>query len=148
VSAESTSEPDALTPGTGGPDGTGTGGPGSGDGPGNGGPGNGKLLSKDWQWNRLQFKLGNNWYSATQFNAPNQPVEELSWRNYGRFGFFFKKKMKQGDVQKLNYRFHIAPSEQPALESFPPQVSKEQEKHWRAAAQKAYAQFSNWVVKQ
>jgi len=110
--------------------------------------GNGKVLSKDWQWNRLQFKLGNNWYSATQFNAPNQPVEELSWRNYGRFGFFFKKKMKQGDVQKLNYRFHIAPSEQPALESFPPQVSKEQEKHWRAAAQKAYAQFSNWVVKQ
>ena len=104
--------------------------------------GNGKILSKEWKWNRLQFPIGKNWYSATQFNAPNQPVEELSWRDYGRFGFFFKKDLKKGDVQKLNYRFHIAPSEQPALESFPPQVSKEQEKRWRAGAQKAYTQFA------
>ncbi len=109
--------------------------------------GNGKVLSKDWQWNRLQFKIGNNWYSATQFNAPNQPVEELSWRNYGRFGFFFKKKMTKSDVQKLNYRFHIGTSEQPALESFPPQVSKGQQTRWRAAAQKAYKEFADSVVK-
>ena len=40
--------------------------------------GNGKILSKEWKWNRLQFQLGGNWYSATQFNSPNQPVEELS----------------------------------------------------------------------
>ena len=103
--------------------------------------GNGKILSKEWKWNRLQFQLGGNWYSATQFNSPNQPVEELSWRNYGRFGFFFKKDLKQGETQKLDYRFHISPSEQPALESFPPQVSKDQETRWRAAAQKAYGKF-------
>ena len=103
--------------------------------------GNGKVLSKEWKWNRLQFMIGKNWYSATQFNAPNQPVEELSWRDYGRFGFFFKKNLKKGETQKLNYRFHIAPSEQPALESFPPQVSKEQETRWRGAAQKAYGEF-------
>ena len=110
--------------------------------------GNGKILSKEWKWNRLQFPIGKNWYSATQFNAPNQPVEELSWRDYGRFGFFFKKDLKKGDVQKLNYRFHIAPSQAPALESYPPQVSKEQKELWTATAQKSYAQFAKWVVKQ
>ncbi len=104
--------------------------------------GNGKVLSKEWKWNRLHFQLGNKWYSATQFNSPNQPVEELSWRNYGRFGFLFKKGLQKGATQKLNYRFHIAPSEQPALESFPPQVSKDQETRWRAAAQKAFGEFS------
>ncbi len=110
--------------------------------------GNGKILSKEWKWNRLQFPIGKNWYSATQFNAPNQPVEELSWRDYGRFGFFFKKDLKKGETQKLNYRFHIAPSQAPALESHPPQVSKEQKESWTATAQKAYTQFSKWVVKQ
>ena len=110
--------------------------------------GNGKILSKEWKWNRLQFPIGKNWYSATQFNAPNQPVEELSWRDYGRFGFFFKKDMKKGAVQKLNYRFHIAPSQSPALESFPPQVSKEQKESWTATAQKAYTHFAHWIVKQ
>jgi hypothetical protein len=110
--------------------------------------GNGKIRSKEWKWNRLQFPIGKNWYSATQFNAPNQPVEELSWRDYGRFGFFFKKNLKKGDVQKLNYRFHIAPSQAPALESYPPQVSKEQKERWTATAQKAYTQFAKWVVKQ
>ena len=98
-------------------------------------------MSKEWKWNRLQFPIDGNWYSATQFNSPNQPVEELSWRDYGRFGFFFKKDLKKGEVQKLTYRFHIAPSEQPALESEPPQVSKEQEKVWRAAAQTEYKNF-------
>ncbi|MDE2680684.1 MAG: PmoA family protein [Verrucomicrobiota bacterium] len=110
--------------------------------------GNGKILSKEWKWNRLQFPIGKNWYSATQFNAPNQPVEELSWRDYGRFGFFFKKDLKKGETQKLNYRFHIAPSQAPALESHPPQVSKEQKESWTATAQKAYTQFSKWIVKQ
>jgi hypothetical protein len=110
--------------------------------------GNGKILSKEWKWNRLQFPIGKNWYSATQFNAPNQPVEELSWRDYGRFGFFFKKDLKKGETQKLNYRFHIAPSEAPALESHPPQVSKEQKGRWTATAQNAYAHFSEWIVKQ
>ena len=110
--------------------------------------GNGKILSKEWKWNRLQFPIGKNWYSATQFNAPNQPVEELSWRDYGRFGFFFKKDLKKGETQKLNYRFHIAPSQAPALESHPPQVSKEQKESWTATAQKAYTHFAHWIVKQ
>ena len=103
--------------------------------------GNGKMLSKEWKWNRLQFPIGGNWYSATQFNSPHQPVEELSWRDYGRFGFFFKKNLKKGETQKLTYRFHIAPSEAPQLESKPPQVSKQQEKAWRTAAQSAYKNF-------
>jgi len=56
--------------------------------------------------------------------------------------------LKKGDVQKLNYRFHIAPSQAPALESYPPQVSKEQKERWTAVAQKAYMHFAHWIVKQ
>ena len=103
--------------------------------------GNGKILSKEWKWNRLQFPIGGNWYSATQFNSPHQPVEELSWRDYGRFGFFFKKDLKKGKTQKLTYRFHITPSQAPQLESDPPQVSKEQETAWRSTAQTEYNNF-------
>ena len=103
--------------------------------------GNGKILSKEWKWNRLQFPIGGNWYSATQFNSPHQPVEELSWRDYGRFGFFFKKDLKKGETQKLAYRFHITPSQAPQLESDPPQVSKEQETAWRSTAQTEYNNF-------
>ena len=74
---------------------------------------------------------------TNSINAENYP---------GRI--FFKKDLKKGQTQKLNYRFHIAPSEQPALESFPPQVSKDQKTRWRAAAQEAYKHFAHWIVKQ
>ena len=108
--------------------------------------GNGKILSKEWKWNRLQFPIGGNWYSATQFNSPDQPVEELSWRDYGRFGFFFKKDLKKGKTQKLTYRFHITPSQAPQLESDPPQVSKEQETAWRSTAQTEYNNFVKSLI--
>lgn len=82
------------------------------------GPG-GKVSSKDLKWCRLYFPIGQRWYAATELNGPKNPVEELSWRDYGRFGFFFKKSMTKGETLDLDYRFLIesaaAPSEKAKL---------------------------------
>jgi hypothetical protein len=58
------------------------------------GPG-GKAVSKDFKWCRLVFPIKDHWYSAMELNSPTNPVEELSWRDYGRFGFFFKKTLRR-----------------------------------------------------
>jgi len=70
--------------------------------------GNGRIINPDMRWCRFSFPLGERWYSAIQLNAPTNPTEELSWRDYGRFGFFFKREMKKGDSLTLNYRFIVS----------------------------------------
>lgn len=67
------------------------------------GPG-GKASSKEFKWARLVLPVGTHWYTVTHLNAPSNPVEELSWRDYGRFGYFFKKELKKDEVLKLDYR--------------------------------------------
>ena len=96
------------------------------------GPG-GKVVSPDLKWARLIFPIEDGWYSATHLNAPTNPVEELSWRGYGRFGFFFKKDLKKGETLKLKYRFVT----QPASEA----PSKEALKEHREAAQREYERY-------
>jgi hypothetical protein len=61
------------------------------------------------KWCRLAFPIGDRWYAATQLNAPSNPVEELSTRNYGRFGYFFKRSLKKDEPLNLKYRFVIQP---------------------------------------
>ncbi|HEX7860031.1 MAG TPA: DUF6807 family protein [Verrucomicrobiae bacterium] len=95
------------------------------------GPG-GKVVSKDLKWARLIFPVGNNWYTATQLNTPGNPTEELSWRDYGRFGFFFKRKLEWGDELEINYRFITEPAAANAAEDLPGQ---------RLAAAKLYAEY-------
>ena len=102
------------------------------------GPG-GKVVSPDLKWARLIFPLEEKWYSATHLNAPSNPVEELSWRGYGRFGFFFKKDLKKGEKLTLNYRFVTQPaSEAPA---------KEVLKEHRQAAEREYERYLKDLTK-
>ena len=61
------------------------------------------------KWVRLEFPIGKKWYSATQVNAPTNPVEELSTRAYGRFGYFFKRSLNGRDTLDLRYRFVVQP---------------------------------------
>jgi ubiquinone/menaquinone biosynthesis C-methylase UbiE len=84
------------------------------------------------KWARLIFPVGNNWYTATQINSPTNPTEELSWRDYGRFGFFFKRKLEWGDELEINYRFITEPAAANAAEDLPAQ---------RLAAAKLYAEY-------
>ncbi|MGZ8900498.1 MAG: DUF6807 family protein [Limisphaerales bacterium] len=95
------------------------------------GPG-GKVVSKEMKWARLIFPVGDNWYTATQLNLPTNPTDELSWRDYGRFGFFFKRKLEWSDELELKYRFVIEPATADAREELAAQ---------RAVAAKLYADY-------
>ncbi len=64
----------------------------------------GAWKSKEFKFARLIFPVGEHWYSATHINAPNSPVEELSMRGYGRFGYFFSTSLKKDDVLPLTFR--------------------------------------------
>jgi hypothetical protein len=94
------------------------------------GPG-GKVASTEMQWCRLVFPFKENWYACTEFSAPSNPVEELSWRDYGRFGFFFKRSLKTGEPLALDYRFLLEQVRAPAADG--KQASEEAERTRRAA---------------
>lgn len=98
----------------------------------------------DLNWCRLLFPIGDRWYAAAELNAPSNPVEELSWRDYGRFGFFFKRKLAAGESLDLNYRFFVEPAEAPASK---PKPSAEQIVQARAEAQKRYREFVKSVIR-
>jgi len=67
----------------------------------------GRVVSKELKWARLVFPIGKNWYACTILNAPTNPTEELSWRDYGRFGFFFRRTLKKGEALTVSYCFII-----------------------------------------
>ncbi|MSR43573.1 MAG: hypothetical protein EXS19_06005 [Pedosphaera sp.] len=92
----------------------------------------------DLKWCRLLFPIGTRWYSATELNPPSNPSEELSWRDYGRFGYFFKKNLKAGEILDIDYRFIIAPEEAPATKPAP---APEQAAKATAQAAADYATF-------
>ena len=73
-----------------------------------------KFATGEINWCRLIFPIGERWYAASELNAPSNPIEELSWRDYGRFGFFFKKSLKKGEKLAVDYRFFVEPAEAPA----------------------------------
>ena len=91
---------------------------------------------------RQDFKQG---MSGTAYNStrrqlvqrhaiqqPQQPVEELSWRNYGRFGLLQKGSQARRDSEaRLPLPFRPANSRHSRVSR---RVSKGQETRWRAAA--------------
>jgi hypothetical protein len=105
------------------------------------GPG-GKVASQEMKWCRLLFPIGEHWYNAVELNAPSNPVDELSWRDYGRFGFFFKKSLKAGETLALDYRFLIQPAAAPVQK---PKESSDQLTQSRAECQAQYQAFARAV---
>jgi hypothetical protein len=98
----------------------------------------GSVVGKDLQWGEFLFPLHDRWYSALQMNSPKNPVEEFSTREYGRFGFFFKKDLKRGETLDVSYRFLVRNAEPPAET---PKRSAAQIKKAREEADAAYARF-------
>jgi len=74
----------------------------------------GKVVSRDLKWCRLLMPLGGQWHAITLLNAPGNPVEELSWRAYGRFGFFFQKPLESGETLALRYRLLAESAQAPS----------------------------------
>ncbi len=99
----------------------------------------GKVVATNAQWVRLHFPVGDRWYAATEFTAPSNPVEEISWRDYGRFGFFFKRALKKDEKLSLNYRFITERAEAPEA---PGKPSTQQKAKARAEAQSRHDEFA------
>jgi hypothetical protein len=87
------------------------------------------------KWAQLTFPVGPRWYSATLLNAPDNPVEQLSWRDYGRFGFFFSRSLKKNEALTLRYRLLTEREEQSDGEI------EERKVQSRAAAQARHQDF-------
>jgi hypothetical protein len=98
----------------------------------------GSVVGRDLQWGEFLFPLHDRWYSALQMNSPKNPVEEFSTREYGRFGFFFKKDLKRDENLEVKYRFLVKNAEPPANQ---PKRSAAQLAQARHEAETAYAKF-------
>ncbi len=98
----------------------------------------GSVVSKDLQWGEFLFPLHERWYSALQLNSPQNPVEEFSTREYGRFGFFFKRDLKKGEPLELKYRFLVRETTAPQTA---PTRSDAQLREARKQADAAYSAF-------
>ena len=96
----------------------------------------GKVASKEMKWARYTFPIGARWYHATELNAPTNPTDELSWRDYGRFGFFFKKDLKKDEPLTIRYRFFTE-----LAEGVSAKPTDEQRAVFRKAAQAEYDAF-------
>ena len=84
--------------------------------PGDLSPSGGRIISDELRWVRFLFPLHGNWYSVTQLNHPDNHSTELSWRDYGRFGFFFNDELEAGEVRRMAGRFYIDKSAGPEAE--------------------------------
>ncbi len=98
----------------------------------------GAVVSRDLQWGEFLFPLHGRWYRAQQMTAPGNPVEEFSTREYGRFGFFFKRELKRDEPLQVTYRFLVRDAAAPAEA---PKRSAAQLAQARREADAAYATF-------
>ncbi len=82
---------------------------------------------KDLPWVVLKYELDGTPYVVQHMNHPGNPQGTVysAYRDYGRFGAFFKETLDKGETLKLRYRIWIGKGEMPS----------------RSAAAKNYAGF-------
>jgi len=70
----------------------------------------------DYPWVGESFTLDGKRYSVVHFNHPENPKGTVysAYRDYGRFGAFFKHDIKAGQSLTVKYRFLVAEGEMPA----------------------------------
>jgi hypothetical protein len=71
---------------------------------------------RDLPWVAMSYGLNGKRYSVLYMDSPDNPKPTIysAYRDYGRFGAFFKKKINDGDTLTLRYRIWI--TEGPMLE--------------------------------
>lgn len=69
----------------------------------------------DLPWVAMSYGLNGNRYSVLYIKHPDNPKGAIysAYRDYGRFGSFFKKTIKAGDTLTLNYGIIVMESEMP-----------------------------------
>lgn len=73
----------------------------------------------DYPWFGETFSLNGKSYSVVYLNHPENPKEARisAYRDYGRFGVFFKTSIPKGETLTLKVRFLIAQGELPTAEA-------------------------------
>lgn len=71
---------------------------------------------KDLPWVAMVYGLNGKRYSVLYMNHPQNPKGAVysAYRDYGRFGSFFKKTIEAGKTLTLHYRIIVMQSEMPA----------------------------------
>jgi hypothetical protein len=74
-------------------------------------------------------------------NSPNNGVKELSWRDYGRFGYFLPKNLKKGDPFNLKFRFVVEEVDPPA------KAPKQSDAQIKASQNKCVQRYKSFIKK-
>ncbi len=71
---------------------------------------------KDMPWVAMEYGLNAKRYSVLYMNHPQNPKGAVysAYRDYGRFGSYFKKKIEAGQTLPLHYRIIVMQSAMPA----------------------------------
>jgi len=74
---------------------------------------------RDMPWAALAYTLGGQTYSVQEMNHPSNPKGSIwsAYRDYGRFGPFFQKKIPAGESLTIRYRFIIMKGPLPPRET-------------------------------
>jgi len=69
----------------------------------------------DLPWAGMSYGLNGRRYSVEYMNHPGNPKPAIysAYRDYGRFGAFFKQKINGGETSKLRYRIWVVEGEMP-----------------------------------
>jgi len=69
----------------------------------------------DLPWTAMSYGLNDRHYSVQYINHPDNPEPAIysAYRDYGRFGAFFKEEIRAGKTLTLRYRIWIGPGEMP-----------------------------------
>lgn len=70
---------------------------------------------EDLPWAAMSYGLNGRRYNVLHMNHPDNPKQTLysAYRDYGRFGAFFKKKIGAGETLALHYRILVVEGEMP-----------------------------------
>jgi|GEM_PF-130030 len=70
---------------------------------------------KDLPWVAMSYGFGGRRFSVQHMNHPANPAGTVysAYRDYGRFGAFFTKKIAAGETLSLRYRIYVAEGEMP-----------------------------------
>ena len=70
---------------------------------------------KDLPWAALTYKLNDKQYHVQHLSHPSIPKGNTysAYRDYGRFGAYFKKPIAKGETLELRYRFYVAKGDMP-----------------------------------
>ena len=75
---------------------------------------------KDLPWAALTYKLNDKQYHVQHMSGPAIPKGNTysAYRDYGRFGAYFKKPIAKGETLELRYRFYVAKGDMPDRKEF------------------------------